>query len=206
MDMHIVGQVLDSKLKISLLGMLLERKDAFSVSELSRLAGLPKATISTIIVNWEKTGLVTTEYQGRNKNTRLNQKFYLLPEIRKMYKKAKGFNKPLFDMVLSLQSVKDKRVKAAVVFGSRARTDFEHSSDVDVMIGFEDEIMPLTEELSREFAKLSANGGIRFSPHFYGKSDILNRLKSRDNLMENILKEAIILKGREWIEGIQASS
>src|SRR3989338_7659622 len=204
--MHIIKQIMDSKSKISLLGLLLDRPDTFSLSELSRLSELPKATVSGIITDWEKVGIVIVELQGRNKNMKLNQKFYILPEIRKMYQKSGDFNKPLFNRILSLHSVKDKRTKAVLVFGSRTREDYTQSSDVDVMIGVEGRFMPFTEELSLDFAKLYSETGIRFSPHFYDRSEIWQRIKKKDNLMENILREGIILKGREWIERIQAPS
>jgi len=94
--MRVLQQLVDSKSKILLLGKLLDKSQAFSVSELSRLADLPKATVSVIVSEWEKAGLVSAEQQGRNKLVKLNSRFYLLPDLKKIFKKAASFQKPLF--------------------------------------------------------------------------------------------------------------
>lgn len=88
--MDILTRLIDSKSKASLLAKLLERPhSAFSVSELGRLAGLPKASVSVIIVQWQKDGLVLSKQQGRNKLITLNSEFYLLPELKKIFEKTK---------------------------------------------------------------------------------------------------------------------
>ncbi|MBI2598118.1 MAG: nucleotidyltransferase domain-containing protein [Candidatus Diapherotrites archaeon] len=96
-------------------------------------------------------------------------------------------------------------VLAVAVFGSRARGNFEHSSDLDVMVALENKNDQLTEKISTGLIELSKETGIRFSPTFLDKKEILERIKEKDQFLQNILKEGKILKGGEWLEHLQTS-
>lgn len=197
---------MDSKGKIRLLELLLERPYSFSVSELGRLAGIPKATASLIVKDWEKAGLVETEHQGRNKLVKINKKFQLLSSLKNIFRKSKNYHKPFFKKLGKLPSLNSDSVLAAAVFGSRARGDFEHSSDLDVMIAVENKNDSITEKISSELVELSKETGIRFSPTFLDKKEIIERIREKDQFLQNILKEGKILRGEKLIEHLQASS
>ncbi|MBI4044470.1 MAG: MarR family transcriptional regulator [Candidatus Diapherotrites archaeon] len=199
-------EILDSKGKIRLLELLLERPYSFSVSELGRLAGIPKATASLIVKDWEKAGLVETEHQGRNKLVKINKKFQLLSSLKNIFRKSKNYHKPFFKKLGKLPSLNSDSVLAAAVFGSRARGDFEHSSDLDVMIAVENKNDSITEKISSELVELSKETGIRFSPTFLDKKEIIERIREKDQFLQNILKEGKILRGEKLIEHLQASS
>jgi|SRR3989338_5897881 len=203
--LHLVQQLLDSKAKVMLLSKLLDKQGSFSVSELARLAGLPKATVSGIVIAWEKAGLVLAEQQGRNKLVRINQKFYLLPELKKIFEKTGNFQKPLFKELRKMAAFKNPEAKAIVVFGSRARNDFSHASDFDVLICIEKKDSANTEEIVEEFVKATQKTGTRFSPVFLDKAEIKARLREKDRFIKNILTEGKILKGSEWLGHLQTA-
>ncbi len=194
-----------SKSKVLLLEKLLERPAAFSVTDLSRLAGIPKATVSNIVSEWQQAGLVLVEYHGKNKLTKLNQAFYLLPELRKIFEKSKDFNRPLVDRLKSLPVLKGPKIRAVVVFGSRARKDFSHLSDLDVMIAIDSRNDPVTEQIAEEFVGATNKAGVRFSHIMLEKREILERLKEKDQFILNILNGGKIIKGGKWLEHIQAA-
>jgi len=85
---RLIQQLINSNSKILLLEKLLDKPSAFSVSELGRLSDIPKATVSVIVNDWEKAGLVESEQQGRNKLVKINRKFYLLAELKKIFEKS----------------------------------------------------------------------------------------------------------------------
>ena len=204
--MEILSGLIDSQSKARLMAKILDRPNAvFSVSELGRLSDLSKASVSVIITQWERTGLVLSRRQGRNKLVSLNRGFYLLPELQKISEKAKDFQKPLVDMLLSLPVLKSHKVKAIVLFGSRARKDFSNFSDLDVLIGVEKKDDPIAERISEEFVHATTRSGVRFSPVVLAKSEIRERRKEKDHFLQNILSEGKIIAGAKWLERIQTA-
>ncbi len=204
--MRSLFQLVDSESKSRLLSKLLDRPDAFSVSELARLSDLSKASVSDIVTQWEKAGLVLCREQGRNKLVSINRKFYLLSELKKIFEKTKNPQKYLLDKLKSLSLMENKQVKAVVVFGSRMRKDFTHASDLDVMIGLENKNNPVTEKIVEEFVEATNQTGVRFSPTLLDKKEILDRWKEKDLFLRNILTLGKILKGEKWLEHLQTTS
>ena len=204
--MDILQKLVDSKSKAILLAKLLERPQAvFSISELGRMAGLSKACVSVIARQWEESGLILSRQQGKNKLVSMNPKFYLLPELKKIFEKTRDFQKPLIDMLMSMRVLKSPEVKAVVVFGSRAKGDFSHASDLDVMVGLEDKNSPVTERIVEEFVQATKKTGVRFSPVLLDKKDVIQRLKEKDRFIFNIMNDGRILKGVKWLEHLQTA-
>lgn len=203
--MRLIWQVADSKSKIVMLSKILGKNGAFTVSELGRLAGLPKATVSTIVVQWEKAGLVFAEFQGRNKIVRINQSFYLLPELKRIFKKSENFQEPFCKKLESATSLKSRKVKAVVVFGSRARENFDSNSDLDVLIVIEDKNDRIAGRIVEEFVEQTNLTKVRFSPNFFTVKEVIGRLNEKDTFIKNILGEGKIIKGLKFIEHLQAT-
>ncbi len=204
--MEILSPLLGSTSKTRLLSKIIERPRAsFSVSELGRLADLPKASVSVIVGQWEERGLVLSQRQGRNKLVSLNPDFYLLPELKKIFDKTKDFQRPLIERLKSLHSLKSQKVKAVVVFGSRSRGDFSHSSDLDVLVGLENKNSAFTERILEEFVQATNRAGVRFSPVFLGKNEIRERWREKDQFLLNALKQGRIIKGVKWLGSLQTA-
>ena len=198
-------QLVDSESKVKLLSRLITRPDSFSISELSRLADLPKASVSVIVKQWEKVGLVLCREQGRNKLVSINKGFYLLPELKRIFEKTRNFQKPLLDKLGSLPLLKGNQVKAVVVFGSRLGPDFSHASDFDVLIGLDDKNSPITEKIVESFVEATKQTGVRFSPTLLDKRDIKMRWREKDRFILNVLTTGKILKGAKWLGDLQAA-
>ncbi|MDO8634268.1 MAG: nucleotidyltransferase domain-containing protein [archaeon] len=204
--MEILSRLIDSESKAKLLSRLMTRPDSFSVSELSRLADLSKASVSVIVKQWGNVGLVLCRQQGRNKLVSINKGFYLLPELKKIFEKTRNFQKPLLDKLQSLPVLKNKQVKAVIVFGSRSRNDFLHASDFDVLIGLENKNSPIAEKIVESFVEATKQTGVRFSPALLDKKDIKQRWKEKDKFILNVLTTGKILKGAKWLGDLQATS
>ncbi|MEK6941627.1 MAG: nucleotidyltransferase domain-containing protein [archaeon] len=198
--------MIDSQAKARLLEKMLERPGAsFSVSGFGRLADLSKASVSNIVSEWEKAGLVLSKHEGRNKMVYMNTKYYLLPEMKKVFEKTRDFQKPFVEKLKRMSSLKKKSVKAIIVFGSRARKDFNHFSDLDVLVALEEDNGNISEMVREEFVKATGRTGIRFSPIIMAKKELKERWKEKDNFLKNILEEGKVLKGGKWIGSIQAT-
>jgi len=203
----IVQDILDSKQKIRILAWLVDRSTAsFSVSELSRACDVPKATVSIIINDWDRAGLVLIRHEGRNKMAGLNKRFYLLPEIKKIFVKSKDFHRPLIKRLENMPVLNKRGVLAVMIFGSRAKGGFTSKSDLDILVVVEDKESKVAEEAFEEIIKLSEESGITHSPTVMDKHDVIERVKEKDHFIKNILSEGKILKGRKWIERLQAAS
>ncbi len=196
--------VLDSKAKLALLRKIVSNENAFSISELSRLSDLPKATVSITIKAWEKAGFAVAMQQGRNKLVRINKAFYLLPELKKIAAKAPNEQKKFFERAKATAS-KYRKIKAMVVFGSRARGDFSHQSDMDILICLQEKETN-TEQILMDFVKASQKIGIGFSPVFLDSGEIRSRLIEKDQFILNVLSQGKIIKGEKWLGNIQAAS
>ena len=203
--MELLKRLVNSNSKILLLEGLLGKPASFSVSELGRMAGIPKATVSLIVRDWEKAGLVESEQQGRSKLVKINQKFYLLPELKKIFSKAGDFQRPLIKFLESSNLMKNRQVAAVIVFGSRTRKDFLHKSDFDVLMVLEKKNSVLEEKILEEFVDATHKTGVRFSSVILDKKETASRLKGKDLFILDVLDKGKILKGRNWIERTQAA-
>ena len=204
--MNILQRLVDSDSKVKLLGKLFERLNStFSVSELGRLADIPKASVSNIVIQWQETGLVLSKQQGRNKLVFINTKFYLLPELKRIFEKTRNFQKPLMEELNKMPSLKNRGIKAVIVFGSRLRKDFAYSSDFDVLVVLDDKNSKVSERIIDEFVEATNKTGISFSPVILDEKNFRNRWKEKDRFITNILTESKIIKGGKWIEHIQAA-
>ena len=204
--MDILKCFVGSDSKVKLLGRLLERpKASFSVSELGRLAGLPKASVSNIAREWEEYGLVLSRHQGKNKLVSVNQNYYLLPELMNVFEKTRDFQKPLLNELESMPALKGRNIKAVMAFGSRTRTDYIHGSDLDVLVVLEKKDSAVSEKIVSGFVESTKKTGIRFSPLILDKKGLQIRLKEKDRLAMNILSDGKILKGGKWLGHLQAA-
>ena len=202
--MGLLGKLVDSKHKAMLLELVLARRTELSVSGLSRLSGIPKASVSRIIADWEAAGIVDCTLQGRNKMVSVNSKFYLLPEFRRIMGKLNDFHKPLIKAINGTSCFNSREVKAVVAFGSRVRGDFNAKSDMDLLFVVSDKDK-VEGRIMEEFIPLSGRFGIRLSPVVLSDNDFLMRLQEKDKFVSNILLDGRILKGGSYVGKLQAT-
>ncbi|MBI5554116.1 MAG: nucleotidyltransferase domain-containing protein [Candidatus Diapherotrites archaeon] len=204
--MDILFRLIDSKSKSRLLSKFLERPGAsFSVSDLGRLADLPKASVSVIIRQWEEEVLVQCRQQGRNKLVSINSNYYLLPELKKISEKTRNFQKPLFDRLKSMPVLKNPKIRAILAFGSRIKGNYARHSDLDLLIGVENKANPITEKIVEGMVSATQKTGVRFSPTILSGKEIRARWKEKDLFILNALNHGKIIKGAEWLEHLQTT-
>ncbi len=94
-----------------------------------------------------------------------------------------NFNRKLQDEIVQtiLKYIKPKRI---ILLGSRARGNSTRTSDIDLAIETEDDLLSLKEILDEEVSTLL-------------KFDVVNLKKASDNLKTDILKEGIVIYEQE---------
>ncbi|HIH10456.1 MAG TPA: hypothetical protein HA254_07370 [Candidatus Diapherotrites archaeon] len=204
--MDLLASIVNSAAKARLLPKLLERRGAeFSVSDLGRLAGISKARASNISAQWEECGLVQSRQHGRNKLISLNRNFYMLPELKRICEKSKNPQKQLLKELESMPSLRNRKIRAVAVFGSRARGNFRKSSDFDVLAALDDRNDEVEERIIEGFARATEKTGVRFSAVLLDRDEIKQRIREGDQFIRNILREGKIVRGSEWLEHISAA-
>ncbi len=203
--MWAIQQLLDSKAKIALLESIIDSQNNYTISDLSRLGSVPKSTVSGVINSWERIGLVQSEMHGRKKLVSVNEKCYFLPELRKIFRKAKNALNPVLGRIKSMGTLKKKEVRAVVAFGARIIGNYTADSDLDVLIALDDKDNDLANNLVEDFVKISAKIGVRCSPLILSKTEIKARMDENDLLIKNILSGGKIIKGGDWLDHLQAT-
>lgn len=201
----LLGKMLDSPNKTVLLELMMEKKGKFSVSGLSRLSGISKASVSRVVVDWESAGLVECIVEGRNKMISMNNHFLPIPALRRLLGKLRDFHRPVIVLLRRCSTVKSRRTKAVIVFGSRARDDFTSKSDFDVLFVVADK-EKMESLIMEEMVALSQRLGIRVSPVVLSEGDVSGRMREKDKFISNILSEGKIIKGGGFIGKLQRAS
>lgn len=205
--MRFVETIIGSKTKTKLLGFLLEhKKDSYTISELAKLAHIPKSGVSKVVEEWEGSGLIKVIRIGNTKAVGIDQDFFLLSELSRLFteppkrahKFAKRFAKSLLHRV-------EKDVAALVVYGSVARREVGTLSDIDILVVVsssraKDEIK---EKVLRYSASIATLKKITISPAVMTKKEVEARVKERDKFIRNVLTEGEALAGGEYIEHLK---
>ncbi|MCK4327681.1 MAG: nucleotidyltransferase domain-containing protein [Candidatus Diapherotrites archaeon] len=202
--MRFVNALVGSKTKAKLLDFLLgHKKDIYSVSELAKLTRTPKSGVSKVIREWEGSGLIKVTHIGNSKAVSIDQGFFLLPELSKLFsepqKRAHQYARR-FARNLIAKSGKD--VSALVVYGSTARREMGALSDIDILV-----ITPSSGAKKRVKEKVLSDAATLkkavISTVVMTKKEAGARLKEGDRFIFNILSEGEALAGGEYIEHLK---
>lgn len=179
-----------SKLRAQILLLFFSHPEKeYYLRELERKLGKPVAYIRRELINLEKMGLFVSETRGKERYFRLNSKYPLYEEVKKIIDKTIGTEGSLRNTLRKL-----KNIHTAFIFGSYAEREVDLLSDIDLMIigkPNEDillsEINKLEEELAREI-----------NYHIYSLTDWKKKIKEKNSFIKNILrKPKIFLIGDE---------
>ncbi|VVB99691.1 Uncharacterised protein [uncultured archaeon] len=195
--MRLLQEILGSKPKIGLLERIIDSEESFSMRDLARLGGMPKSTVSLVVNDWQKAGLLDSQAIGNAKVVKINRKFALYPYLAGLF----GGNGKIMDSAIkkieSSKALKSKDVVCAILFGSLAKKDVSGQSDADLLV--------ITKKSISEGHPLnslwdSLYGEIPFlpAPVFMTKKEAMERLKEKDGFMLNVFRHGIALKGRDW--------
>jgi predicted nucleotidyltransferase len=162
-------------------------KARFYLREISKLSKLPLKTCQNVLINLEKSKILKSKIEGKNKYFSLNlenikTKFSLLQA--EIYQTNIFINKyPQINMFLKALKIMD----LIIVFGSFAKFTANKSSDLDLFI-------VSNKELKLPFHLLS------FNPHKINISErnFIKAIKQQENLIKEIEENHIILNNHSF--------
>ncbi len=146
--------ILGSKLRVKVLGWLFTHPDErYFVRQLTSLLREDSTNVSRELIRLEKTGVLVSTREGKQKYYQANRKSPIYDELHGLIVKTTG----VVDVLRSALAPSAGRIKVAFVFGSIASGNEDKTSDIDVMvvgaISFGDVVSLLSsaeEKLGRE--------------------------------------------------------
>ncbi len=122
------------------------------LNEMARKFDVDRANLSRKLSEWERQGILSKRKKGNLSLYKINKKYPMLKEMKKIVQKSFGLEKEL-EQILK----KDKQVKQAFIFGSYAKDQLTMESDIDLLIvgshvslNLEREILKLQKKIDRE--------------------------------------------------------
>jgi predicted nucleotidyltransferase len=122
------------------------------INELAKLLNLDPKNTDRKLKELEKEGLLSSDFEGKQRYFTLNKSYPLLKEYKEIILKTLGIEKRLKDLFID-----DDKLKEAYIFGSYAKGKMDANSDIDVLligdhssIEMGRKIMEIQKETSRE--------------------------------------------------------
>ena len=149
-----MASLFGSKLREKVLGWLFTHPDErYFVRQLTNLLGEDSTNVSRQLARLEKTGVLISIQEGKQKYYQANRESPIFNELHGLMVKTAG----VADILRSALVPATERIKLAFIFGSVANSSERRRSDIDVMIvgsiSFDDTISlldPAEEKLARE--------------------------------------------------------
>jgi predicted nucleotidyltransferase len=108
---------------------LLNPESEMYLNEMAKKFAVDRGNLARKLERWRKEGIIAKRKRGNLSLYRINKKYPLLPEMKKIARKTFGLEAK-FKQVLE----KIKGLKMAVVFGSYAIDKLDVESDVDILL------------------------------------------------------------------------
>ena len=183
--------LLGSKLRAKVLGWLFSHPDErYFVRQLTGLVKEDSTNVSRELARLEKTGILVSTTEGRQKYYQANRESPLFDELHGLMLKTVG----VADVLHSALAPAQDKIKAAFIFGSIATGNENRRSDIDVMVigrvSFEEVVSllsPAEEKLRREV-----------NPVVYPITEFKKKVKEDHHFVKTVLEDPkIFLIGGE---------
>jgi predicted nucleotidyltransferase len=183
--------LLGSKLRAKVLGWLFSHPgERYFVRQLTSLVKEDSTNVSRELIRLEKTGILVSTTEGRQKYYQANRESPLFDELHGLIVKTAG----VADVLRSALALAQGQIRVAFIFGSIASGNERRRSDIDVMIvgriSFEEVVSllsPAEEKLKREV-----------NPVVYPVTEFKNKVKEDYHFVKTVLEDdKIFLIGNE---------
>ncbi len=153
------------------------------INELARILDLDPGNLSRKLQEFEKEGILNSEFLGKQRYYFINKNYPLLKEIKSVFELKYG----LGDLIAS-ELKKIKGIREAYIFGSYANGNFEAESDIDVLIvgshpviEVSKALLPVQEKIGREINIVDLT-----------EKELWKRKKNKDEFIVNIFNNKLI--------------
>lgn len=193
---HYLDNILGQKTELAVLRFLVNVRNEAGVREVAQGVKIGPPNVSRALKALEEAGVLLKKTVGRSVLYRLNVDHYLVKKV----------VMPLFtderDMSDELRRFIMKNIKFSVesiiLFGSIARGNGRGDSDIDILfiLPSKDLIDEITDELLEVNNKAIRYFGNYFSPLIMSKKEFMNRYKTGDELIRNIVRDGRVIEGK----------
>ena len=187
--MNRLAEILSSRARAEIFRLLFGGTgEELHVRAIERRSGLNDSTIRQELRKLVRLDLVHSRRDSNRVYYRAKTENPLYPEIRNLVLKTAG----LADVLKP--ALRDKRIRAAFVFGSLARGVEKAGSDVDVMVIGELGLRDLSGLLSGIEEKI----GREVNPHVLHEDEFRTRLRAKEHFVTSVMKSPkIYLRGSQ---------
>lgn len=121
---------LRSKITQKILSLLiLNEKGRFYVNELAKIIKEYPANVYKKLIELEKEGIISDDFQGMERYFFINKNYKFLKEYKNIILKDIGFEKILKEKLKQVEGI-----KSAYIFGSYAKNKMSAESDIDLLV------------------------------------------------------------------------
>lgn len=179
-----------SKVRVQLLVLFLTKPDEeFYIRELARETGEHPYAVQRELRHLERLGFLIVRSRGRRKYYSLVRTFPLYPELKSMVLKTAGLGDLLREALQNLGSI-----ERAFIYGSVAAGTEDASSDIDLMLVGEVDLLALAPVITGLEERL----GRSINYVVYSPEEFRQRRDKADPFLEEVLSNPrIMLIGRE---------
>jgi predicted nucleotidyltransferase len=183
-------RLFSSRVRVKVLTIFLTNPESrFYTRELERVLNESPYAIQRELHRLEGIGLLEAERQGNIKYYWVNQAFPIYHELRGIILKTSGLGGTLREALSDLGTIEE-----AFIYGSVAAGDEDGSSDVDLMVVGEVDLLGLSEIVSR----LEDSTGREINYTVYTSEELETKLREGDPFLENVqAAPRIVLVGSE---------
>jgi len=177
--MNRLAELLSSRARAEIFRLLFSGTGVeLHVREIERRSGLNDSTLRQELRKLVRLDLVHSRKDSNRVYYRAKTENPLYPEIRNLVLKTSG----LSDVLKS--ALKDKRIRAAFVFGSIARGEEKAGSDVDLIV-----IGQLgLRDLSRLLSGIEEKIGREVNPHVLHEDEFRKRIRTKEHFVSSVME------------------
>ena len=184
--------ILGSKLRSKVLGWLFTHPDErYFVRQLTSLLREDSTNVSRELIRLEKTGILVSTKEGKQKYYQANRKSPIYDELHGLIIKTTG----VADVLRSALAPSAGRIKVAFVFGSIASGNEDKASDIDMMVVGAISFGDIVNLLSTAEERL----GREINTVVYPVSEFRKKLKEDHYFVKNVVEsEKLFIIGDEY--------
>jgi predicted nucleotidyltransferase len=108
---------------------LLNPEEGMYMNEMARKFAINRGNLARKLTEWTKEGILLKSKRGNLSLYKINKRYYLLEEMKRIVQKKFGLEKRLADVLKKIEGL-----KMAFIFGSYAKDKLGPESDVDLLL------------------------------------------------------------------------
>lgn len=157
-----------------------QEKERFYVNELAKIVKEDPANVHKKLIELKREGLLSDQFQGKERYFYLNKKYPFFKEYKKIILKGLGFEK-----ILKERLKKIKGIDSGYIFGSYVENKLSSESDIDLLIIGDFDTLKLQKEILK-IQKLTAR---EINSIELTKKEFEKRKKEKDPFLKDIFSK-----------------